>query len=266
MHIGAIKSRKTPIEFPQGASDVLPSLPVRALALGNSGSGKTNMIVSLVTDARFYRGKFQKVYWLSPTATIDDALDPLRDYVEEELDQDQSEDPTFHDHLDVPFLHRVIDRARRVMEYLKAQKPRPKKAFNTLIVIDDLANVSDTAAQKLVSDLFIKARHWGISTILSTQKLRLPLVTQAVRVNATALFVVGKLRNQHDLWDGLIYEYSALVSKERLMAMYRAATDKPFGFLYIRLSSQDPNQMFYSSFTGRFLVDDKDEARGSEDS
>ena len=150
------------------------------------------------------------------------------------------------------------------MEYLKTQRPRPKKAFNTLVVIDDLANVSDNAALKLVSDLFIKARHWGISTILSTQKLRLPLVTQAVRVNATALFVVGKLRNQHDLWDGIVYEYSALVSKERLMAMYRAATEKPFGFFYIRLSAQDPNQMFFSSFTGRFLVDDKD-ARAEED-
>ena len=149
------------------------------------------------------------------------------------------------------------------MEYLKTQRPRPKKAFNTLIVIDDLANVSDAAAQKLVSDLFIKARHWGISTILSTQKLRLPLVTQAVRVNATALFV-WKLRNQHDLWDGIVHEYSALVSKERLMAMYRAAVDTPFGFLYIRLNSQDPNKMFYSSFTGRFLVDGKD-ARAEED-
>ena len=266
MEIGAIKSRKATIEFPQGASDVLPTLPVRALALGNSGSGKTNMIVTLITDCRFYRGRFERVYWLSPTAKIDDALDPLRDYVEEEMEQDQSTDPTFHDHLDVPFLTRVVDRARRVMEYLKAQKPRPKKAFNTLIVLDDLANVSEIAAQKLVSDLYIKGRHWGISTILSTQKLRLPLVTQAVRVNATGLFVVGKLRNQAVLWDGVIYEYSALVSKERLMSMYRAATDKPFGFLYIRLNSQDPNHMFYSSFTGRFLVDDKDEARGSEES
>ena len=129
------------------------------------------------------------------------------------------------------------------MEYLKAQKPRPKKAFNTLIVIDDLANVSDNAALKLVSDLFIKARHWGISTILSTQKLRLPLVTQAVRVNSTALFV-WKRRNQHDLSDGPIYEYSALVSKDRLISYYRAATDKPFGFLFIRLNSQHPNHMF----------------------
>ena len=264
MHIGAIKSRKTPIEFQQGASDVLPSLPMRSIFLGNSGSGKTNAISTMITDSRFYRGRFERIYWLSPTAKIDDALDPLRDYVEEELDQGP-EDPTFHDHLDVPFLKRVIDRTRRVMEYLKAQKPRPKKAFNTLIVIDDLASTSDAAAIRLVNEIFIRGRHWGLSVILSTQKLRLPLVTQAARVNASALFVT-KLRNQHDLWDGIIYEYSALVSKDRLMAMYRAAVDKPFGFLYIRLDSQDPNRMFFSSFTGRFLVDDKDAARGSEDS
>jgi hypothetical protein len=102
--------------------------------------------------------------------------------------------------------------------------------------------------------LFIKARHYGISTILSTQKLRLPLVTQAVRVNITALFVVGKLRNQSDLWDGIIYEYSALVDKAKLLAAYRQATDVPFGFLFVNLMSKDINKMFFSGFGRSFIM------------
>ena len=103
MEIGAIKTRVPEIKFPQGASEALPQLPLRGIALGNSGSGKTNMISTLITDPRFYRGKFQKLYWLSPTALIDDALTPLRDFVDDHLEQDQAEDPSFHDHMNVAF-------------------------------------------------------------------------------------------------------------------------------------------------------------------
>ncbi len=81
------------------------------------------------------------------------------------------------------------------------------------------------------------------------------MITQTVRVNITALFVVGKLRNQSDLWDGIIYEYSALVSKDKLMAAYKQATDIPYNFLYVNLLAKDVNKMFYSGFKQRFIMD-----------
>lgn len=255
MEVGPVKSKAPQIHFKQSKSEVVPSLPLRALALGNSGNGKTNLIANLITDERFYKGLFTKIYWFSPTAKIDDSLEPVKEYIEAELEQDQEEDSSFHETLDVAALSRIISRAKRVMEYLKRENPRRKFAFNTLIVIDDLADTSDHKAQQLVNQLFIKGRHFGISTILSTQKLRLPLVTQAVRVNVTALFVIGKLRNQSDLWDGLIYEYSALVDKHKLMQAYKQATDIPYNFLYINLLAKDVNKMFYSGFTQRFIMD-----------
>ena len=91
--------------FQEAESDVLPSLPLRMLALGNSSSGKTTTIINLITDPRFYGKKpWERIYWCSPTAEVDDALAPLRRYVEDVLKQPQDEDPTFHDHIDVPFL------------------------------------------------------------------------------------------------------------------------------------------------------------------
>ena len=259
MEIGAIKTRVPEIKFPQGASEALPQLPLRGIALGNSGSGKTNMISTLITDPRFYRGKFQKAYWLSPTALIDDALQPLRDFVEDHLEQQQDQDPTFHDHMNVAFLTKVIQRSRRVMEYMKSQKPRPKKAYNVLIVLDDLGDTNAPAALKLINLLFLKGRHWGISVILSVQRLKLPLLTVAARANATCLWV-WKLRNNADLWDGLIWEYSALAPKEKIMAAYRASVDSPFGFLTIKLNAQDPNKMFMNGFKSYFRMVDKDDA------
>jgi len=254
MEIGPVKSKAPQIHFKQSKNAVLPSLPLRAMMLGNSGNGKTNLISSLITDPRFYRGAFAKIYWFSPTAKIDDSLEPVREYIEDDLVQSQSEDPSFYEVLDTEALAKIISRAKGVMEYLKQEKPRRKYAYNTLIVVDDLADTVDHKAQMLVNQLFIKARHYGISTIISTQKLRLPLVTQAVRVNITALFVVGKLRNQSDLWDGIIYEYSALVDKAKLLAAYKQATDIPYNFLYINLLAKNPNKMFFSGFGRSFIM------------
>ena len=239
--------------FPQADSDVLPSLPLRMLALGNSGSGKTTALINLITDKRFYRGKWARIYWCSPTAAADDALEPLRRYVEDELKQPQDEDATFRDHIDVPFLTKVIERQRKITERMKAMTPRSKKGYGILLVLDDLADARRNLQQcgQLVDSLFIKARHWGVSTILSTQKLRLPLISPCVRVNVTAV-LVWRLRSQYEKTQYL-EEYSALVPKAVLEAMYDEATSEPFGFLYINTLAKSIDSMFHSGFTRRFV-------------
>jgi hypothetical protein len=254
LRIGPVKQGYS-VDLPQPKNDILPRLAARIIALGPSSSGKTNMLVTLLTDSRFYRGKFEKIYWCSPTATVDPALDALREYVQDHMQQDQSEDPTFHDGIPVEFLQSRVDRAKKVTEYLKAKKAK-QKGFSTLIVLDDLADVKHglPAISRFVDSLAVKARHWGVSFILSTQKLKLPLISPTVRVNATALFV-WRLRNQSDLWEGLIYEYSALVSKEKLYAAYKQAVSTPYNFLYVDLLAKDVNEMFYSGFTQRFVME-----------
>ena len=255
MEIGALKEGFK-VEVPQSNNSILPRAPMRIIALGPSSSGKTNMLVTLLTDQRFYKHKFEHIYWCSPTASVDPSLDVLRKYVKNDLRQDQEEDPTFHDQIDVQFLQSRVDKQRKVTEYLK--NDRSQKGFNMLIVLDDLADVKRGLPQisKFVDSLFVKARHWNVSIILSTQKLKLPLISPTVRVNATALFV-WRLRNQSDLWDGLIYEYSALVSKELLYAAYQQAVAIPYNFLYIDLLAKNTNNMFFSGFTKKFkMVED----------
>jgi hypothetical protein len=240
--------------FPQAESDVLPSLPMRMLALGNSSSGKTTTIINLITDPRFYGHKpWERVYWCSPTAAADDALEPLRRYVEDVLKQPQDEDPTFHELIDVPFLTKVIERQRKITERMKAMTPRPKKGFGILLVLDDLADARRNLQQcgQLVDSCFIKARHWGVSVILSTQKLRLPLISPCVRVNVTCV-IVYRLRSRYELTQYL-EEYSALVPKEVLKTMYDEATSIPYNFLYINTLAKSIDHMFYSGFQKRFI-------------
>ena len=252
MEIGALKSGYA-VEFPQAANEVLPRLALRAIALGPSSSGKTNALVTLLTDSRFYRGKFSHIYWCSPTASVDPSLDVLRDYIRDQGKQGE-DDPAFHDSIDVAFLQSRVDRQRKVTEYIKKHKLK-QKGFNMLIVLDDLADVKRGLPEitRFVDSLFVKARHWGVSVILSTQKLKLPLISPTVRVNATVIWA-WRLRNMSDLWDGLIHEYSALVDKEKLFAAYKQAVSEPYGFLYINLLAKDIDHMFYSGFNKRFVM------------
>ena len=257
MEIGALKETYR-VKLPQPSNQVIPPLAMRLLALGPSSSGKTNALVTMITDARFYgKNVWERIYWVSPTASVDPSLDQLRDYVRNEMpQQDQVEDPTFHDGLGddtIQFLEERVAKARKVMEFLKARKAK-QKGFNTLIVLDDLADVrARPRLQKFVDAAFVKYRHWGISIVLSTQKLKLPLISPTCRVNLTCL-MCWRLRNQTDLWEGLIYELSALISKEKLLAAYDACMQIPYNFLYVNLLAKDVDNMFYSGFTQKFVM------------
>ena len=125
------------------------------------------------------------------------------------------------------------------------------------IIIDDLADVKRGLPKvaRFVDSAFVKLRHWGVSIILSSQKLKLPLISPTVRVNIT-FALIFRLRNNSDLKDGFESEYSSIVDKDMLHAMYVASTQRPFGFLFLNLMEQDRNKIFHNGFQSRFIVDD----------
>ena len=236
--------------FPQSKTEILPKLPIRSLVLGPSSGGKTTLITRLIIDDQFYGGKFSKIYWFSPSASVDQGLDPLRSYVKDIQDQDK--DPTFHDEFEVSVIETILKRAKNVTQHLKDTKQT--KRFNILIVIDDHADNQQVVHKcgGILETLYVRARHFGVSTIISSQKLK--LISPCIRVNLTALFVF-RLRNHSDLIDGVIKEYSALVDSKTLLAMYRKAVSVPFGFLYINLLARDVNNMFFNIFLSRFELE-----------
>ena len=80
MEIGALKEGFQ-VEVPQANNNILPRASMRIIALGPSSSGKSNMLVTLLTDRRFYKHKLEHIYWVSPTARVDPSLDVLKKYV-----------------------------------------------------------------------------------------------------------------------------------------------------------------------------------------
>ena len=123
-----------------------------------------------------------------------------------------------------------------------------------MIIIDDFADdPSFTRQSKLLHALYTRGKHNVISTITATQKFN--AIHPIIRVNATELYVY-RLRNYKDL-DTFIEEVSARYDKKTLLELYNAATEEPFSFLYVKLTSKNKEDMFYKRFDHRLVINDE---------
>ncbi len=122
------------------------------------------------------------------------------------------------------------------------------------MVIDDFADDPIFMRQsKLLPSLFTRGRHNNISTTVSTQKFA--SIHPIVRINAVAL-IVYRLRNNKEV-ESFLEEVSGLTEQKELLAIYKAATDDEYKFLYVNLSARKVSDMFYKNFTGRIELEDE---------
>jgi DNA helicase HerA-like ATPase len=180
----------------------------------------------------------------------DDAWKPVLKYMEEELEQDL--ESSVFDEYNVDDLLRVIEEQKKVARHMKERRKEFKgRLYSVLVLIDDFAETPEFLRNsKPLAKLFINGRHLSISTVVSTQKAT--LVSPTIRTQATSIFVF-RIRNQQDL-DLISSEFSALLpTKKDFLDLYRAATNEPYGFLYIDLSARDPERMFFKSLKSRLV-------------
>ena len=167
---------------------------------------------------------------------------PVKKYIKEGLKVDTDKEPCWWDEFNVADLENVIHIQNKIIEYQKKQGI--KKLFNILVILDDVSdNPAITRNNKLLSSLFCRGRHSGISTLVSLQKS--PTVPPIVRVHMSHLFYY-KVRNFKET-EILQDEMSAIVrsdnlheSKKLIYKIYETATDEPHGFLYISLLQKLP--------------------------
>ena len=221
------------------------SLPTRNIVLGPSGSGKTILIQNLIL--KVYKNCFERIYVFSPSIHVDATWEPVREFIDEEMDVHENEDEKFFfDHYDPDALENIIATQNKVIKHMKAKNK--KKLFQVLIVIDDFADSPEfTRHSKLLHSLYTRGRHAMISTITATQKFA--SIHPIIRVNATELYVY-RLRNQGDL-DKFLEEVSAVMDKKTLLKVYQATTKEPYSFLYVKLTAKTIEDMFYSNFDKR---------------
>ena len=51
-------------------------------------------------------------------------------------------------------------------------------------------------------------------------------------------------------------EVSAVYDKKTLLPLYNGATDEPFGFLYVKLTAKNKDEMFFKTFDHKLIITD----------
>ena len=80
--------------------------------MANSGGGKTNLVVSLLTTPHLYGGKtFDAVFVISPSVKLDSTWRHLIDY---RAKRGQKEEDFFFDHWDGAKVQQIMDEAAKL--------------------------------------------------------------------------------------------------------------------------------------------------------
>ena len=228
--------------------EVCGRLPIRSVILGPSGSGKTVLLQNMILD--IYRDCFSRIFIFSPSIEVDATWGPVKNYIEKHMKAKNTvEEPIYFDHYNPEALENILTTQHKITNFLT--KRGDKKLFQILIIVDDFADdPSFTRQSKLLHALYTRGRHNMISTITATQKFS--AIHPIIRVNATELYVY-RLRNYKDL-ETFIEEVSAVHDKKSLLALYNAATEEPFSFLYVKLTSKTKDDVFYKRFDHKLVI------------
>ena len=225
-------------EFKQSPYPQADKLPFRSIIVSASQGGKGILIQNLIL--KIYRGCFERIYIVSPTAHIDEAYKEVIKYIEKELKIDNKKEQYLFDEYNPEALEHIIDTQHKVIEYQK--KNKMTKLYSCLLIIDDFAeDKTFMRYSKIFHGLYTKSRHFGLSVITASQKLN--ALATIVRVNTSSLYIF-KLKNIREV-ETFIEEPSALVDKKTLYEIYNlAVNDQPYSFLFVKLRESDINKTF----------------------
>ena len=233
---------------PKLGEGILPPTPARVIITGHSGSGKTQLVVDLLT--RLY-ASHERVFVFSPSVHLDSVWNVVKTYVRDEMGVPEDEE-CFFDTWDEDKLIEILNTQKAIIKHQKAQKAG-KQLFGIAVCVDDWADPPAVMASRsdgnALNTLLVRGRHMMISTFILTQKLR--LAGSLLRTQAQAL-IVFRVRNRLEL-DAIIEELSAVYDKKILMEMYQLATAEPYSFWFINLGANRREDMFWLRFEQRMV-------------
>ena len=132
------------------------------MLVGPSGSGKTVLLTNMILD--IYKGCFNRIYIWSPSIEVDNTRKPFKYYTRDHIKPNDRE-TTYVDSYDPSELEQIINTQQQVITYQKH-----KYLYQISVVIGDFADDTNfTRKSQLLHQLYIRGKHYMISTITSTQ-------------------------------------------------------------------------------------------------
>jgi len=213
--------KKLPLRRDYLTSKVLdPRIPQHRFRCGiisSSFSGKTNLILSLIKEKRFYY-KYFKVFIFSKSVYDDpifDNIDIEEKYLCNELSQNK--------------ITKIINHQSYLKEKYE-EEGKLNKLPNLLFIIDDCAGDSQLLSRtSIINELFFRGRHLNLSIFIVSQAYK--MLSKNIRTNFSDLIFYGA-ENDGEL-KAIADENSSGLSKKKFIKLFNYATKDRFNFFYI---------------------------------
>lgn len=207
-----VKKIKQPKASEKG---ILPEHPFRMYIVGASGSGKSNLVLNLLSLKKFYSGYFDNIVVISPTAlSVDTSYQVLN----------LSSDNFFKPSVDV--LESLRDLQEKRIEEAKGNKNKVKKM---LIIFDDIVSHKSFCNSPIFLQFAVMSRHWNVSIMVLSQAYhRIP---KSVRLQMSSLIFFKGSNKELDV---LTEDFNAPgLSSKQFKNIVANSTKKRYDFFFI---------------------------------
>jgi len=230
---------------------VIPKFPSLTIFNARSGSGKTNLLVSLISRPEFYgvsnenpngaeKGYFDAIFLMCGSS--DDLYD---DCIKKGIIKPQHvvEDPKAED------IQAIIDKQLEIIEKFGIEKT-PK----VLIILDDLVSDKKLMKSKAFLTLAVKGRHYNIQTFFTSQYLN--LCPKAIRLNANFWFIFKMVRAELELLcESFTPSEMSKIDFARLLSQ-ATADDENSKHNFLGIFASHPIETMFRKNLDKYLVPD----------
>ena len=151
---------------------------------------------------------------------------------------------------DLVKLNQIIDEQRRATEEEKLRNQKTPLT-SCLLLLDDWTDHPEYMKSGIITQLFVRNRHYGLTVWVLSQKMT--AVSLTCRVNFRWI-LVWRLR-PHKEMECVLHELSAIHPVKTLLEMYNmAVSDAPYSFWYVNMTAK-VEDMFWIRFEEKLVVD-----------
>jgi len=219
--------------------NMIADLPMRAVILGSSGSGKTENLCNLILDPlhQFYNKDFKgdDIYIFSGSLETDEKIDAI-------IKCKSVPDENIFDTYDDEILNLVYDNIIEKVINCKENKIQPP---NSLIILDDLSYSSKTSAHRknAINRIFCNGRKNGCSIIYVSQAYT-GIPCTSIRENSNLFILYNMSQRQLELAEA---DNNYLQSKKQFLKMFRDNVQERHDYMVINYTNK-LNEMYLDKY------------------
>ena len=189
-----------------------------------------------------YKGCLSRVYIWSPSIEVDSAWKPVKDDIRDHI-KPSGREKCYVDSYDPAELEQVIHTHKNVIYYQRGQKHTDLHQIHN--VIDDSADDTNfTRKSRLLHQLYIRGRHYMISTITPTQVYKqIPPYSEDEYDTSICLQIKELWRFRSNR-----RKMGAIYDKKTFLQIWHEAVSEDYSLLYVNSVSKGKRKMFMTRF------------------